>query len=242
LLVKARSRPVEGHDNRRLPRWIGTDIVTHYLPLEQTSLGGIRHDGRVAGDKYRVKLGMIVMSAERIGARPWELRKVRSCRRPSSACSYLVYDQHAAVEKLHCSFPIQFITMAKRLSVNCLRRLQQHTRRSFSSTIRPQTDGVFRALTENRIQTPWIDALREKERGGHDPTKPSGKSETPNDRDLSPKRMSDSYHSVVLPLAREPWLLDTYANSSGHIRLGTLFMDLDALSTPLREARPRSLD
>jgi hypothetical protein len=97
-------------------------------------------------------------------------------------------------------------------------------------------------LTENRIQTPWIDALREKERGGHDPTKPSGKSETPNDRDLSPKRMSDSYHSVVLPLAREPWLLDTYANSSGHIRLGTLFMDLDALSTPLREARPRSLD
>ncbi|KAI4742309.1 Thioesterase/thiol ester dehydrase-isomerase [Aureobasidium sp. EXF-12298] len=120
--------------------------------------------------------------------------------------------------------------MAKRLSTYWLRRLQHQNRRPFSSTIRPQTDGVFRALTENRIQTPWIDALREKERGGHDPTKPSGKPETPNDRDLSPKRMSDSYHSVVLPLAREPWLLDTYANSSGHIRLGTLFMDLDALS------------
>jgi hypothetical protein len=34
----------------------------------------------------------------------------------------------------------------------------------------------------------------------------------------------------VLPLAQDPWLLDTYLNSSGHIRLGTIFMDLDALS------------
>ena len=34
----------------------------------------------------------------------------------------------------------------------------------------------------------------------------------------------------VLPLAQDPWLLDTYLNSSGHIRLGQLFMDLDALS------------
>lgn len=34
----------------------------------------------------------------------------------------------------------------------------------------------------------------------------------------------------MIPLGRDPWLLDTYANSSGHIRLGTLFMDLDALS------------
>ena len=149
-----------------------------------------------------------------------------------------VYDQHAAAQELHCSFRIQPITMAKRLSLSCLRRLRQQTRRPFSTTIRPHTDGVFRALTENRIQTPWIDALREKERGGHDPTKPSGKPETPNDRDLSPKRMSDSYHSVVLPLAREPWLLDTYANSSGHIRLGTLFMDLDALSTSFLQAHP----
>ncbi|KAF2013743.1 acyl-coenzyme A thioesterase 9, partial [Aaosphaeria arxii CBS 175.79] len=36
--------------------------------------------------------------------------------------------------------------------------------------------------------------------------------------------------SKVLPLAQDPWLLDTYLNSSGHIRLGTIFMDLDALS------------
>jgi acyl-coenzyme A thioesterase 9 len=34
----------------------------------------------------------------------------------------------------------------------------------------------------------------------------------------------------ILPLAQDKWLGDTYLNSSGQIRLGTLFMDLDALS------------
>ena len=33
-----------------------------------------------------------------------------------------------------------------------------------------------------------------------------------------------------MPLARDPWLLDSYITSSGHIRLGTIFMDLDALA------------
>lgn len=31
-------------------------------------------------------------------------------------------------------------------------------------------------------------------------------------------------------MARDPWLLDSYITSSGHIRLGTIFMDLDALA------------
>lgn len=70
-------------------------------------------------------------------------------------------------------------------------------------------------------------------------------------RDLSPKTMKDSFHKVVrhisqsllsswinglqiLPLARDPWLLDSYINSSGHIRLGTIFMDLDALAGVVR--------
>ncbi|RYP72946.1 hypothetical protein DL769_004346 [Monosporascus sp. CRB-8-3] len=42
--------------------------------------------------------------------------------------------------------------------------------------------------------------------------------------------MSDSYHRIILPLGRDPWLSDTYINATGHIRLGTIFMDLDALS------------
>ncbi|KAF1928784.1 acyl-coenzyme A thioesterase 9 [Didymella exigua CBS 183.55] len=108
--------------------------------------------------------------------------------------------------------------------------LTSATRRSLTCSSIRRTDGVFRELTSMRVRTPWVEALRKQQQDGQEPGKPSGKSEVPKDRDLKPKRMSDSYHSVVLPLARDPWLLDTYLNSSGHIRLGTIFMDLDALS------------
>lgn len=47
------------------------------------------------------------------------------------------------------------------------------------------------------MQIPWVQAFREKQEEGHDPTQASGKPETPSDRDLSPRKMSDSYHSVV---------------------------------------------
>ncbi|KAL8681704.1 MAG: hypothetical protein Q9186_002221 [Xanthomendoza sp. 1 TL-2023] len=93
-----------------------------------------------------------------------------------------------------------------------------------------QTDGVFKELTEMRVRTPWIEALRKKEEDGIDPTKKSSIPATPSDRDLTPKSMSDSYHRVVIPLAQDPWLLDNYLNANGQMRLGTIFMDLDALS------------
>ncbi|KAI4172234.1 MAG: hypothetical protein LQ343_003669 [Gyalolechia ehrenbergii] len=81
-----------------------------------------------------------------------------------------------------------------------------------------------------RVRTPWIEALRKKKEEGIDPTRKSSTPATPSDRDLTPKRMADSYHRVVIPLAQDPWLLDNYLNASGHVRLGTIFMDLDALS------------
>ncbi|KAI4125385.1 MAG: hypothetical protein LQ338_004278 [Usnochroma carphineum] len=81
-----------------------------------------------------------------------------------------------------------------------------------------------------RVRTPWIEALKKKQEEGIDPTKKSSTPATPSNRDLTPKRMADSYHRVVIPLAQDPWLLDNYLNASGHIRLGTIFMDLDALS------------
>jgi hypothetical protein len=92
------------------------------------------------------------------------------------------------------------------------------------------TDGVFKELTSMRVRTPWVEAFRQQQAEGKKAAEPSGKPEVPKDRNLKAKHMNDSYHSVVLPLARDPWLLDTYLNSSGHIRLGTIFMDLDALS------------
>ncbi|MCJ1237134.1 hypothetical protein MMC14_005118 [Varicellaria rhodocarpa] len=69
-----------------------------------------------------------------------------------------------------------------------------------------------------RVETPWVEALRKK-RAEDVGTKRT--SIPPPDRDLSPKKMSDSRYRL---------LLDNYLNANGHIRLGTLFMDLDALS------------
>lgn len=102
--------------------------------------------------------------------------------------------------------------------------------RSFHASSPRSTDGVFRELTAARVHKPWIEAFRERESGAKQVAAPSEKPKVSKDRDQTPKRMSDSYHSVILPLAQDPWLLDTYLNSSGHIRLGTIFMDLDALS------------
>ncbi|XP_014560738.1 hypothetical protein COCVIDRAFT_12541 [Bipolaris victoriae FI3] len=102
--------------------------------------------------------------------------------------------------------------------------------RSFHCSPTPRTDGVFRELTAMRVRTPWVEALRQQQAEANQPSEPSKKTELPKDRKLTPKRMSESYHSVVLPLAQDPWILDTYLNASGHIRLGTIFMDLDALS------------
>lgn len=104
------------------------------------------------------------------------------------------------------------------------------TQRSFHCSPSQRTDGVFRELTSMRVRTPWVEAFRKQQQDGKQPGEASAESKVPKDRDLSPKHMNDSYHSVVLPLAQDPWLLDTYLNSSGHIRLGTIFMDLDALS------------
>jgi len=69
--------------------------------------------------------------------------------------------------------------------------------RGLSTTQVHRTDGVFRALTDERVQTPWIVALRKKQAEGEDPTKATSQPALPADRKLEPKRMSDSYHSVV---------------------------------------------
>ncbi|KAK7698918.1 hypothetical protein SLS64_012129 [Diaporthe eres] len=104
--------------------------------------------------------------------------------------------------------------------------LTAHQTRRLATTTPRATDGVFRGLTDGRLPTPWIEAFRKQQA---DKTT-TAREARPQERDLSPRKMSDSYHRVVLPLGQDPWLSDTYINSSGHIRLGTIFMDLDALS------------
>jgi acyl-coenzyme A thioesterase 9 len=70
-----------------------------------------------------------------------------------------------------------------------------------------------------RVRTPWIEALRHQQAEGKSPAESSGKPEVSHQRKLQPKHMNDSYHSVVLPLAQDAWLLDTYLNSAGNLRL-----------------------
>lgn len=106
---------------------------------------------------------------------------------------------HRAVS-LPCSntTPSPSMSAVSRSALRALRfspRVPQYRR--FSLTSHKATDGVFRALTESRVQTPWIEALRRKQRKGEDPSQPSGKSQVPADRKLEPKKMSDSYHRVV---------------------------------------------
>ena len=87
-----------------------------------------------------------------------------------------------------------------------------------------------------RVRTPWIEALRKQREEGSDPTEISSTPATPPNRDLTPKKMSDSFHRVVrtifhtgdpdwltdsdqvIPLAQDPWLLDNYLNANGQIR------------------------
>lgn len=91
-----------------------------------------------------------------------------------------------------------------------------YPRKCLHGTAVRRTDGVFAGLADNRLPMPWIEAWRlqqEKKNVASDESRPQ-------ERDLTPKKMSDSYHRVVLPLGRDPWLSDAYMNASGHIRFG----------------------
>ena len=77
-----------------------------------------------------------------------------------------------------------------------LRRLSLCTRTLHTSS-RRWTDGVYRDLTNMRVKTPWIEALRKQsEEPGFPSTEKKGSSSLPN-RDLKTKKMSDSFHRVV---------------------------------------------
>ncbi|KAG8527965.1 uncharacterized protein KY384_006881 [Bacidia gigantensis] len=113
-----------------------------------------------------------------------------------------------------------------------------------------RTDGVYQDLTNMRVRMPWIQALREQREAAGRPISGQVASGQPSAPDLKPKKMSDSYHKVVRNriLSKKCKLTDTdIDHSSGarpmalrqlfecersdtNARLGTLFMDLDALS------------
>jgi acyl-coenzyme A thioesterase 9 len=68
-------------------------------------------------------------------------------------------------------------------------------RRGFAVVGRKSTDGVFRELTNARVAVPWVEALRKRDAGEKDQV--DGTNDAVGERELTPKRMRDSYHSVV---------------------------------------------
>ena len=75
--------------------------------------------------------------------------------------------------------------------------------RCFTAVHRKQTDGVFRALTDERVQMPWVEALRKQQNERSEPGEAEQSPRTPKDRDLTPKKMDDNYHSVVCSYAQD---------------------------------------
>ncbi|KAL9635532.1 MAG: hypothetical protein Q9164_003395 [Protoblastenia rupestris] len=89
--------------------------------------------------------------------------------------------------------------LRRRIDLPSTLRTQCRTRtvRKFHASPVRRTDGVYRDLTEMRVRTPWIDALRKQMEHGEDPTRTSDAPATPSNRNLKPKKMSDSFHRVT---------------------------------------------
>ena len=91
-----------------------------------------------------------------------------------------------------------FFLCARVLSRGSSRQLDTSTRcskaRALHNTAPLSTDGVFSGLTAMRVAKPWIQALREQENG-------QARSQSPRPaepaKELKPKKMSSSYHSMV---------------------------------------------
>ena len=75
--------------------------------------------------------------------------------------------------------------------------------RSLHSSTQCSTDGVYQELTAMRVKTPFIEALRKQQENMVYPTENSSIQSTSMDRDLSPKKMSESHHKVVRALPRD---------------------------------------
>ena len=69
--------------------------------------------------------------------------------------------------------------------------------RQLHITTARKTDGVYKALTAMRVRIPWIEALTKQREQENGPAKQSIAPPEFLNRDLLPKKMSDSFHRVV---------------------------------------------
>lgn len=88
---------------------------------------------------------------------------------------------------------ITSLRLAVPLAGRSINLTKQMSSRAFSLSRRRTTDGVFRDLTDVRLAIPWSTALERREKGQVDQSHSISQAE----RDLSLKKMSDSYFSTV---------------------------------------------
>ena len=112
------------------------------------------------------------------------------------------------------------------LQNDCIAHMFRLQARHFTRTRSWYTDGVYKELTAMRVRKPWIEAFRESQQT----TKSTEQPKKYPKPDITPKKMSDSYVRIILPLAQDPWMLDTYSNATGQLRTGAILMDLDAMA------------
>jgi hypothetical protein len=78
------------------------------------------------------------------------------------------------------------------------RLIPRASTRGFTRTVRPCYDGVYEELRLMKLQKPWLQALKERNAGIEEPVV------APQQQELVPKRMKDSYHELVSPLTTLP--------------------------------------
>ncbi len=74
---------------------------------------------------------------------------------------------------------------------------QHNLVRVFRKSPQRATDGVYKELTEMRIRTPWIEALKKKREEEQNTSQLSDTPAKLPDRDPRPKKMSDSFTRIV---------------------------------------------
>ncbi|KAK9478544.1 HotDog domain-containing protein [Lipomyces japonicus] len=81
-----------------------------------------------------------------------------------------------------------------------------------------------------RLQVTWLEALKAQQEGRPGSITSFSKTSSDVPPVIEDRTMSDSFTAISLPFKQDQWLLDTYVNSTGRLRIGQIFQDLDALA------------
>ncbi|KAK7440049.1 hypothetical protein VKT23_017300 [Stygiomarasmius scandens] len=94
--------------------------------------------------------------------------------------------------------------------------------------VKQRVNPAHQTIIPMRVPVTWSEALlaaKSKQSTGS-----LSKAATPNNDQLTPRAMHDSYTEFILPFGSSPQILEEYTNASGGIRTGKLMEHLDSLA------------